>query len=249
MITAIVQARMSSTRFAGKVLQPILGQPMLARQIERIRLSATIDQVTVATSTDRADDAIANACADIHVTCFRGSLDDVLDRFYGAAESAGSDTIVRLTADCPLLDPDVIDATVRLFLSGEYDYVSNSLEPTFPDGLDTEVFRRAALVQAHGEATKLSEREHVTSYIWGHPDKFRIGVLKNDRDLSAHRWTVDHPEDFELVTRIFEALYPANPVFRMKDILEFLGSHPEVLALNSERIRNEGFQKSILADR
>ncbi len=248
MISAIVQARMSSSRFSGKVLQPILGQPMLARQIERIRLSATIDQVTVATSTEFADDPIASACTEMNVPCFRGSLDDVLDRFYRAAELTAADVIVRLTADCPLLDPDVIDATVRLFLSGAYDYVSNSLVPTYPDGLDTEVFRRAALVQAHREATKASEREHVTSYIWGHPDKFRIGMLKNDRDLSAHRWTVDHPEDFELVTRVFEVLYPKNPAFRTKDVLEYLSSHPEVLALNSGHIRNEGFQKSILAD-
>lgn len=249
MILAILQARMSSSRLAGKVLMPILGEPMLARQIERIRRSRKIDQLIVATSVESSDDAIEHACLQLRTECYRGSLNDVLDRFYHAAAPVGAQTIVRLTADCPLFDAGVADETIEQYRSGSYDYVSNCLVPTFPDGLDTEVMSFAALERAFHEAAKPSEREHVTPYIWNHPELFRVNGVQHTMDLSAYRWSVDYPEDFEFTEEVFQALYQAKPDFRMNDILKFLDSHPEVRCINDKRVRNEGYQKSVLEDR
>jgi len=165
MILAILQARVSSTRLPGKVLKPILGMPMLLRQIERVKQAKLIEQLLVATSDDKSDDPIEQLCRENDIACFRGSLDDVLDRFYQAAKPYQPDHIVRLTGDCPLIDPQLIDEVVVFCLSGDYDYVSNAFEPTYPDGLDVEVFRFPCLQQAWEEAELPSEREHVTLFI------------------------------------------------------------------------------------
>jgi len=232
---------MSSSRLPGKVLKPILGESMLEKQIERIRRSRRIDHLIVATSVDSSDDAIVGACERLQTACFRGSLNDVLDRFYHAAAPTGAQTIVRLTADCPLFDAGVADDTIDLFCSGFYDYVSNCLVRTFPDGLDTEVMSFVALERAFLEATEPSEREHVTWYLWNHPELFRLGCLQNARDLSGLRWTVDYPDDFAFVEKVYEVLYPVKPDFRTKDVLEFIETHPEVRSINGNFTRNKKF--------
>ena len=239
-VLAILQARMSSTRLPGKVLKPILGQPMLARQIERLRRAALIDGLVVATSTDSSDDPIAQMCAQISVDCSRGSLDDVLDRFRKTVENRPSEHIVRLTGDCPLADPAVIDAVVRFHLAGAYDYSSNTLHPTYPDGLDVEVCRAAALAEAGREANTAFEREHVTPFIYRRPERYRLGDFRNASDLSGLRWTVDNPEDFELVRRIYEALYPSNSNFALDDILTLFDKEPGLATVNARYERNEG---------
>ena len=231
---AIVQARMSSTRLPGKVLKSIVGRPMISLQLERIKRARHIDEIVVATSTDRADDAIQAQCHRDDVSCSRGDLNDVLDRFYQAAKPLNSKCIVRLTADCPLIDPSVIDECIELFNSGDYDYASNTVERTYPRGLDVEAFTFAALERAWREARLPSEREHVTPYLYHHPQLFRIGYLKDKRDLSSLRWTVDYPDDFEVITAIYESLYPAHSKFSIADILEFLENHPELKAKNSK---------------
>ncbi|MGB9855722.1 MAG: aminotransferase class III-fold pyridoxal phosphate-dependent enzyme [Caldisericum exile] len=248
-ILAILQARVSSTRLPGKVLKPILGKPMLALQIERILQSKKIEKLVVATSSDASDDKIEDLCNELKLPCFRGKLDDVLDRFYQASLIWQPEHIVRLTGDCPLIDPDIIDQLILFYLDGDYDYVSNALEPTFPDGLDVEIFRYFALEEAWKEAKLPSQREHVTPFINSHPDKFKIANFKNHIDLSHHRWTVDEPEDFELIKIIYEKLYPHNPNFRMSDILKFLENHPELIDLNKKFKRNEGYEKSLKEDR
>lgn len=248
-ILAILQARFSSTRLPGKVLKPILGRPMLALQIERILQAKKIDRLIVATSTHQSDDEIEKLCKDLKIYCFRGSLDDVLDRFYHAALQWQPEHIVRLTGDCPVIDPDIVDELISFYLKGNYDYTANSIEPSFPDGLDAEIFSFSALKKAWEEANLPSQREHVTPFIYNHPELFKIGHYKNRIDLSYHRWTVDEPEDFELINKIYEALYPDNPSFRMADILKFLESHPELLEINKKFKRNEGMEKSLKEDR
>ncbi|OYD97822.1 spore coat protein [Nostoc sp. 'Peltigera membranacea cyanobiont' 210A] len=248
MILAILQARFSSSRFRGKVLKPILGVPMLALQIERIKRAKLIDYLLVATSKDVTDDAIENLCININVGCYRGNLEDVLDRFYQAAKLNSPEHIVRLTGDCPLADPELIDEVIKFYLTGDFDYASNALEPTYPDGLDVEICRFKCLEQAWKEAKLPSQREHVTPFINQQPHLFHIGVYKNNSNLSHLRWTVDEQLDFDLIANIYEALYPNNPKFATQDILDFLEVNSYLKNFNTCYQRNEGWQKSLLVD-
>jgi glutamate-1-semialdehyde 2,1-aminomutase len=245
---AILQARVSSTRLPGKVLKPILGVPMLQHQIERILRSGGIDELVVATSTDKSDDRIEDLCEKIQVPLFRGNLEDVLDRFYHAAVSYNPAHIVRLTGDCPLIDPDIIDQVINYYFEGNYDYASNAVEPTFPDGLDIEIFSFSVLTTAWREACLSSQRKHVTPFIYQQPDRYRIGHYKSAEDLSHLRWTVDTLEDFNLINKIYEELYPVNPNFKMSDILNLLQKRPEWLTINKHFKRNEGFIESLQED-
>lgn len=248
MILAILQARASSTRLPGKVLKPILGQPMLFRQIERLQFVKKIDELIVATSIDIFDDPIETLCKEMGISCYRGNLNNVLDRFYQAAKKYGPDHIVRLTGDCPLADPHLIDEVIDFHLRGAFDYTSNCLEPTYPDGLDVEVFRFSCLEEAWREASMPSQLEHVTPFIHKQPDRYKIGGKKNDQDLSELRWTVDEPADFELVTKIYENLYPNNPMFTTQEIIDFLNNNPELKHINIHHERNEGMKKSLVED-
>lgn len=246
---AIIQARVSSTRLPGKVLRPILGKPIMQLQLERIQRSKHIDKIVVATSNQPEDDELHKLCTTMGVACFRGSLDDVLDRFYGAASEWYPEHVVRLTGDCPLADPDIIDKTIEFHLNAGYDYSSNTLDPTYPDGLDVEVFRFSCLKDAWKEAELVSEREHVTPFIYKRPERYRLGSCKGLTDLSNLRWTVDESDDFELIKAIYESLYPEKPDFTTLDILNYLEANPEYLKLNDKHERNEGYKKSLLADK
>lgn len=239
---------MGSTRLPGKVLKPILGAPMLFRQIERLRRCRAFERLIVATSVDPSDDMLASACAQRGVAVARGSVADVLDRFIVAIGADQPDAVVRLTGDCPLADPDVIDAVVAFFREGGYDYASNVAPPTFPDGLDVEVMTTASLRRAHAEARLPSEREHVTPYLRNHPELFKLGNYAGPVDLSGLRWTVDEPADFAFVCAVYERLYPAKPDFRLADILALLDAHPELAAINAAFERNAGFKTSLAAD-
>ncbi len=244
MILTILQARVSSTRLPRKVLMPLLGSPMLLRQIERIKRAKYIDQFVVATSEEISDQPIVTLCKENQIICFRGSLQNVLDRYYQAAKMYSSTHVVRLTGDCPLIDPQLIDNIIQFHLSNHFDYTSNAIEPTFPDGLDVEVFRFSCLKQAWEEANLPAHQEHVTPFIYQQPDRFKIGSYKNKINLSHLRWTVDEELDFKLVTKIYEALYPTNPQFTTEEILKFLENHPDLLDLNKHIKRNEGLYKS-----
>lgn len=247
-LVTVLQARCSSKRLPRKVLAPVLGKPMLARQIERIRKSNNIGRLIVATSDRSDDDEIEKLCAQEGIACYRGAIDDVLDRLYQAVEPFRPETVVRLTGDCPLADPLVIDGCIEFFRTGEFDYVTNGLRATFPDGLDVEVMTFSALRQAWQEAKLPSEREHVTPFINTRPERFRIGHYACERDFSAMRWTVDEPEDLEFVRKIYEELYPKNPNFAMPEILKLLEKRPELVNLNQHHPRNEGLAKSKLLD-
>ena len=247
-VLAILQARVSSSRLPGKVLMPVLGQPMLFRQIERVNRCKELEQLVVATSVDLSDDPLASECAARGIACSRGSLNDVLDRFIHSALPYQPETIVRLTGDCPLADPALIDEVIRYFHTGDYDYVSNCMPPTFPDGLDVEVMRFACLEQANREAVLPSEREHVTPYLHAHPERLRLGNYISPVDRSGLRWTVDEPEDFEFVRFVYEKLYPMKPDFTTDDILNLLERYPDLRSINSMFERNEGLKKSLQAD-
>ncbi len=249
MIVAIVQARMQSSRLPGKVMMKILGKPMLALQLERIVRCQKIDKLVIATSNQQADDPIAELCEALSVACFRGSLHDVLDRYYQAAERYAAKHVVRLTGDCPLTEPAVIDNTIDIHLAEDRDYTSNFHPACFPDGLDIEIFRFEVLKVAWERAKLPSHREHVTAYIYQHPDLFNLGNYIQSPDRSNLRWTVDEAEDFEFVTHIYEALYPEKHDFTCDDILRYCQANPDLFQLNAKYSRNEGMKKSLQEDK
>lgn len=228
----IVQARMTSTRLPGKVLLPLAGEPMLTRLVERLRRVQRTDGIVIAATTNTTDDAIAELCGQLGVPCHRGSELDVLSRYADAARLHGADVVVRITSDCPLIDPALIDQVIAVYEEGDSDCVSNMLPPTWPYGMAVEVFSATALAQAHAEATLPAEREHVTPFLYAHPERYRLRNVASPVDHSQHRWTVDTPEDYELVRRLFEALYPTRPHFTQNDILAVLDAHPDWIAIN-----------------
>ena len=242
---AILQARMTSTRLPGKVLKDILGKPMLSRQLERVRRARLIDKLVVATSNDCSDDAIASLCATDGVDCFRGSLTDVLDRYYQCAANYSPSLIVRLTGDCPLADPSIIDGAIHQHEQEQNDFTSTTRQPSFPDGVDVEIASPKTLEAAWKEADEVFEREHVMPFIWRRPERFRLGHYRNERDLSHLRWTVDRPEDLELVLTIYRALYPRNPEFTWHDVLELVTERPELTQLNGHFVRNESLKRQL----
>lgn len=249
-VLAILQARASSSRLPGKVLAPILGQPMLMRQIERLRRAQTIDRLVVATSDEASDDVLAQLCDELGVGCYRGSLNDVLARFHGAYEAFGpAQYIVRLTGDCPLIDPAIVDLVIRHHLESGADYTTNAVQPTWPDGQDVEVMRAEVLQRAFIEGLLVSEREHVTPYIHKHPELFRIEHVKGERDLSALRWTVDEVADLAMVREVYATLYPANPNFGFDDVMALLERRPQIADINANLRRNEGYALSIARDK
>lgn len=247
-VLAILQVRMSSNRLPGKALLRTCGKPLLAHQIERVRRCETISRIVVATSADVSDNQIWDLCLALGVDVHRGSLDDVLDRFAGAALPFAPEWVVRLTGDCPLADPVVIDRVVRTALEGSFDYVSSALNPSFPDGLDAECLRACVLAAAAAEARLPSEREHVTAFVHSRPERFRLGEVRNGTDLSALRWTVDEARDFVFVSQVFERLYPGNPRFSMEDVLQLLDNEPMLATINGGILRNEGYDKSLRRD-
>lgn len=231
-VVAIIQARMSSTRLPNKVLEDLAGQPMLARVVNRTRRAKTLDTVVVATTTQPVDDAIVRLCEKQGWPFFRGSEEDVLDRYYQAASAFKADAIVRITSDCPLIEPEILDRVVNkfLFYYPEVEYVSNTLVYTFPRGLDLEVMSFGALEKAWHEDHNPAWREHVTPYMWRHPEKFRIRNVANDTDYSSMRWTVDTIDDLAFVRKIYECF--RNDAFTWKEVLHLLDMHPEWLEIN-----------------
>ena len=232
-VVLIVQARMGSTRLPGKVMKEILDRPMLSLQLERMRRCEVIDEIVVATSVRPEEAPIVDLVqSEAGARIFRGSEQDVLARYYFAAREAGATIVVRVTADCPLIDPAVIDRCVCRFREGDADYVSNCHVRTFPRGLDTEVFSMQALASAYEEARAPEEREHVTPFIWRRPGRFRLVDVVDSTNNHRHRWTVDTAEDLAVVTGLFEALYPTRPNFSYWDALRYCMVRPDVEMAN-----------------
>ena len=236
---------MSSRRLPGKVMLDLAGKPVLQHVVERVRRSRLLDDVVVATSTDSSDAPLVEFLRERGVVCHRGPLEDVLTRYVQAARAADADTVVRITADCPLIDPAIIDDTLRLHRLQDNDYTSNCVPPTYPDGLDVEVLSMQALLRADREAPPGPDREHVTLYINQSQGEFRLGTLRAAQDLSRWRLTLDEPEDYRLLGAIFEQLYPANPNFDLAAVCELLRRQPALLDINRHIGRNEGLQHSL----
>ena len=234
MIT-INQARMTSTRLPGKVLKEVLGKPLLEYQIERLHQVRLADELVIATTTNDTDQPIVDLCEHLGVKYYRGSEEDVLSRYYEAATYFRADAVVRVTSDCPLIDPGVVDQVIGLYIRNhdKYDYVSNTLQRTYPRGLDTEVLSMAALEKAHKEAREQPEREHVTLYIYRRPEQFQLANYSCAEDYSQYRWTVDTPEDYELIKLILQELYPVNNRFTWLDVLDLLSKYPEWVNINA----------------
>jgi len=245
---AIIQARMGSTRLPGKALKPILGRPMLWYIVQRARWVPGVAEV-VATSDQPGDEPIRRFCQEYGIALFAGSESDVLDRFYQAAIQYAGDPLIRITGDCPFVDPEVVGHLLELYKTGDYDHVGVATGAgamfldggRFPDGLDAECFGFATLERAWREATEPSDREHITPYIWRVPGRFRVRRLKAEKDYSHLRWTVDNEADFQLVSHVYEALYREDEPFLMSDILGYLASHPELAAINQAFIGKEGY--------
>lgn len=247
-IVAIIQARMTSARLPGKVLLPLAGIPVLAHVVSRIRQCEDVNQIVLATSIEPEDDVLEEWCSSENVTCFRGSLDDVLDRYFRAAQHHRADAIVRITADCPVVDPPIVDEVIRGFVTGDFDCYS--LGGDFPDGLDCQVFAFSALERAWREASLASEREHVGSYIEKNTlGNFKLGSLVKFKDCGHYRWTLDEPRDYEFLSLVFEKLYENNKAFGATDIFELMAREPHLMSINNEITRNEGFLKSLAADK
>ncbi len=226
----------------------ILGKPMLLHQIERIKNSKRIDRLVVATSTEESDDDIEKMCLDSNIEVYRGNLDNVLDRFYQCAIQYDPEHVVRLTGDCPLTDSQVIDQVVDKHIILKSSYTSNAIPPTYPDGLDVEIFKLSTLKEAWSFAKLPSELEHVSPYIRKHLDSNQMNNLECEIDLSAHRWTVDDPEDFRFVNKVYLELYPMNHKFNTKDILDLLERKPHLKKINYHIMRNEGLLKTYKKD-
>jgi len=237
---------MGSTRLPGKVLIDIEGKPLLEHVIQRVSASKLIQRIIIVTTKNKKDKAIISFSRQREISCFAGSEEDVLDRFYKAAGRYNVDIIVRITPDDPFKDPEIIDKVIGYYLSHEeeVDYVSNTMKPTYPEGLDAEVFSFVALEKAWREAKKASEREHVTPYIWNHPELFRLANVENQEDLSHFRWTLDTEADLKFTREIYARLFKGQ-VFLMKDMLALLNTEPELQPINIKTSRNAGYLKSL----
>lgn len=240
----VLQARMTSSRLPGKVLADLQGEPMIVRQIERLRQARLLDGLVVATSTDASDDPLVEVLSSLPdpVPVVRGSLDDVLDRFVAVIEEYQPAVVVRLTADCPLASPQVVDTVIAAYMESDADYVSNTMKPTYPDGLDVEVVDASVLLDVARIATDPPEREHVTLGVYRRPEQYKIANVVGPQDLSDLRWTVDTPEDLAFVRHVYAELYPAKPAFDIDDVLALLKREPGLRRTSADATRNAALQ-------
>lgn len=237
-VVCIVQARMGSSRLPGKVLKVICGKTVIEHDIDRLRLVENIDDIIIATTTKKEDDTIVEMAKKLGVKFFRGSENNVLSRYYFAAKENKADIVVRVTSDCPLLDYKVCDKIIRFFKQNRnIDYVSNTLERTYPRGYDVEVFSFEALKMAYEKASETYEKEHVTPYIWQNTEMFKINQICNDEDYSNLRLTLDTKEDFELISKIYDELYINNGMFGFEDIINLYNKNPEIFEINKDIVQ------------
>jgi spore coat polysaccharide biosynthesis protein SpsF len=238
-IVTVIQARTGSSRLPGKVLLPLAGKPLLVRMLERVLRASYVGTVVVATTTDVADDPIESICYENGWNIYRGHPTDLLDRHYQAAKQFQADAVVKIPSDCPLIDPAIIDKVLSVYLENhpEVDFVSNLHPATYPDGNDVEVMKFSVLETAWKEATLPMEREHTTPYIWERPERFKLLNVSWETGWNysmSHRFTIDYPEDYQFISRVYDELFESNPTFGLNDILTLLHSKPEIFEINSK---------------
>jgi len=235
---ATIEARMNSSRLPGKVMLPIMGKPGLQLLIERLRRAETLDEIVIATTTHPADAVVERLAAKLGIGCFRGSEEDVLGRVLETAKKTGGDVIVEITGDCPLLDPTMVDAVVQRYRTGKYDYVSNALRRPLPHGLAVQAFATAVLAEVAELTQDPADREHVSLYIYQHPERYRLHTVIMD-EAERHsdiRITLDTADDYALINAIYEELYPQDPAFSFRDIVELVRNRPELLEMNRHSV-------------
>ncbi|HKZ02341.1 MAG TPA: glycosyltransferase family protein [Pyrinomonadaceae bacterium] len=245
-IVAIIQARLGSTRLPGKVLKPIAGKPVLWHLLDRLKYCKNLEQVIVATTTQKRDGAIEQFCSENSVFCYRGSEQDVLDRYYQAAKKFRADPIVRITGDCPVIDPTIVDEVMERYFDGGYDFCG--LAGEFPNGLDCTMFSFAVLEDTWKNAELPSEREHVCPYMEKHPEIYKNGRHEKFQGLSHHRWTLDEEADLLFLQQVFHRLYKPGSIFLTQDILNLLENEPRLMEINRGLVRDEGYMKSLKED-
>lgn len=242
-VYAIIQARCGSTRLPGKIFMNIDGKPLLWHVVHRLRYAELIDDIVIATTTNSKDDATEEWCKQNEVKCFRGSEDDVLNRFYGAATTFPCDIIVRVTADDPFKEPSIIDKIIKKLIDENLDLATNVLPPFFPEGLDCEVFTFDVLQTMEKTTNDAYDREHVTPYIYNNQDKFKIANVSSECQLSQYRWTIDNEEDYEMVNAIYENRKDGNDeILLMEEILGILDENPEIVSINSNVKRSDMYR-------
>jgi len=247
-VTVLIQARVGSSRFPQKVLKKIEGKPMIWHVVNRVKQTNLVNQIALVTTKLDEDKKLLDIANELGVIGITGDENNVLKRFYDCASQINADPIIRITGDCPLIDPFLIDEMIKFFLEHDYDYISNRMIPTFPDGLDIEIFSYTALRSAILNSKMSSELEHVTPYISKNPQKFKLFNFQNNVDLSQMRWCVDEKEDLVFVKKIFEKLSPKF-IFSMDEILKILKNEPTLLQINNKIIRDEGYLKSLKNDK
>jgi spore coat polysaccharide biosynthesis protein SpsF len=245
MITAIIQARVNAKRFPNKIFSDLCGKPLIWHIVDRLKWSKRIENVILATTNNKFDDILYDWAIKNNVNVFRGKENDVLDRFYNAAVFSNATTIVRITADDPFKDPQVIDKVIDVYLKGKYDFAYNNKPPSFPEGLDAEVFSFNALKNAENNSRDPFEREHVTQYFYKNPSLFKQTNIPYKIDLSYLRWTMDTTKDYEMVSIVYNKLYKEGSIFLMNDVLEFLDKNPEIEKINMAVKRSAMYNKNI----
>lgn len=245
---AIIQARVGSTRLPGKVLKKICGKTVIRHVVDRVNKSSMVDKVFVATTHKIEDLSLIKECVDAGYNIFCGSEHDVLDRYYQLAKLEKPDTIIRITSDCPVIDPAIIDLVVSEHLNNHADYTCNTMITPFPDGQDVEVFSFDALEEAWNNATLHSDREHVTPYIKFNKGNFKLHFIESTEELASLRLTLDEESDLQLLELLFASLYKSNPYFSLDDIVDFIYRNPELKKINSALVREAGYHKSLRQD-
>ena len=243
-IVAIIQARVGSTRFKNKILKTLYEKTLLEHVVERVSYSKCVNNIVLATTLNQEDDELISIANSNQISSYRGSVDNVLERFYFTAQKYKADVIVRVTADDPFKDPTIMDIAIDYLINNNYDYVSNTIIPSYPEGIDIEVFSFEALQKAFLEAKLPSEKEHVTPYIWKNENLFKLKNFCHTEDLSDLRWTIDYEEDYLFARNIYERLYPQKKIFLMADILDLI-KKDRLSIVKKKVVRNEGYKKSI----
>jgi spore coat polysaccharide biosynthesis protein SpsF (cytidylyltransferase family) len=244
----IIQARTGSERLPKKVLARIQDKPMIWYVIQRVKRVKGVKNIVLATTTKKTDQILLRIAKENRISGFAGSNNDVLDRYYRCAMMYKADPVIRITGDCPLIDPILITKMLRFYSKNDYDYVSNTLKPTYPDGLDVEIFSFKTLEKIWKNAKLPSEREHVTSYIRNNLRQFKTFNYVNDEDLSDHRWTVDEKQDLKFVRKIYSLMHPRK-YFTTRQILHLISKNPKLQTINNDILRNEGYLKSLIMDK
>lgn len=249
-IVGIIQARTGSKRFPKKVLMPILGKTLIEHMVERVKKSKYLDEIWIATTKLKSDDILESLAKGLKIKVFRGNVNNVLSRYYEISKLSKADVIVRLTGDCPIHDGKLIDKIILYFLNNfkDFDYLSNTVKPTFPDGLDVEVFKSDFLEETYKNAVSPIDQEHVTTYMYKNilqKNNNRIGHFINSQDYSEFRWTVDEKVDFKLIEEIYKNLYPINKFFSWEDAIQFINKNNYLKKINNDILRNEGYYNQI----